>query len=435
MTEPSLTIGILGASGLIGHALTLELQRRYQVIPLARRFSPAQRAAHRTLGRELTLATLPDSKLADVLANLDIVINCLGVLQDAPGSSTEDIHVRFVTRLLGAMRNRSLLIHISVPQVGADITDFSRSKRAAEAAIGASGIAHVILRPGFVLADAAFGGSAMLRALAAIPVALPAPLATTPFATTDVTDIAATVAFAAERWRTGTRDFAATWDLFSDETTSVGAVLDALRRHLGTPPARLTLPLWLLRLGASAGDFAALLGWTPPVRSTALAEMQRGITGNSAPWRQATRIAPRTIDMILSDRPATVQEHWFARLFLLKPLIFGGLALFWIISGLITLFLAQGPGTDIFVRHGVPHVAATAITVTASLADMAVGLGIAVRRTSRAALVLGLALSATYLLGAAVLAPELWLEPLGSLVKTVPAMILMLVALAIRDNR
>lgn len=48
---------------------------------------------------------------------------------------------------------------------------------------------------------------------------------------------------------------------------------------------------------------------------------------------------------------------------------------------------------------------------------------------------LGLTLSATYLLGAAVLAPELWLEPLGSLVKTVPAMILMLVALAIRDNR
>lgn len=47
----------------------------------------------------------------------------------------------------------------------------------------------------------------------------------------------------------------------------------------------------------------------------------------------------------------------------------------------------------------------------------------------------GLTLSAAYLLCAAVLAPELWLEPLGSLVKTVPAMILMLVALAIRDNR
>jgi hypothetical protein len=35
--------------------------------------------------------------------------------------------------------------------------------------------------------------------------------------------------------------------------------------------------------------------------------------------------------------PATVQERWFARLFLVKPLILATLSAFWIITGFITL--------------------------------------------------------------------------------------------------
>ena len=40
-----------------------------------------------------------------------------------------------------------------------------------------------------------------------------------------------------------------------------------------------------------------------------------------------------------------------------------------------------------------------------------------------------------YMLGAAILTPDLWIEPLGALVKTGPAIVLMLVALMILDNR
>ncbi len=103
MTEPNITIGILGASGLIGHALTIALQRRYQVIPLARRFTPAQRAAHRLPGRELALADLSDTELADAHAGLRNHRQQPRRPRDAPGTSTEDVHVRFVTHLLGAI--------------------------------------------------------------------------------------------------------------------------------------------------------------------------------------------------------------------------------------------------------------------------------------------------------------------------------------------
>ena len=47
----------------------------------------------------------------------------------------------------------------------------------------------------------------------------------------------------------------------------------------------------------------------------------------------------------------------------------------------------------------------------------------------------GILLSFGYMAGCAILTPDLWLEPLGALVKTGPAIVLMLVALLTLDNR
>jgi predicted RNA methylase len=46
-----------------------------------------------------------------------------------------------------------------------------------------------------------------------------------------------------------------------------------------------------------------------------------------------------------------------------------------------------------------------------------------------------IAITLAYLGAATVLAPDLWLDPLGALVKAVPSLCLALVALAILDER
>ena len=55
--------------------------------------------------------------------------------------------------------------------------------------------------------------------------------------------------------------------------------------------------------------------------------------------------------------------------------------------------------------------------------------------SSAPGLIAGIAVSLGYMLGTAVLTPDLWIEPLGALVKTGPAIVLMLVALLTLDNR
>jgi hypothetical protein len=64
--------------------------------------------------------------------------------------------------------------------------------------------------------------------------------------------------------------------------------------------------------------------------------------------------------------------------------------------------------------------------------DISMGALIAFRRTG---LVAGIVLSLGNMEGCAILTPDLWIEPLGALVKTGAAIILMLVALMTMDNR
>jgi uncharacterized protein YbjT (DUF2867 family) len=432
---------ILGASGLIGLAIASDLAARgFVVIAVARRFTAAQRHALTPDLREIPVADYDAMQLKHLVdeSAADVVVNCLGALQDRPGQSLHAVHDAFVDKLVTGMRATArpvLLVHLSIPGDDADDqTNFSRSKREADRRIAASGLSYAILRPGFVLAPAAYGGSALLRALAAWPVDLPQAEMRRPFAAIAVEDIAETVAVLAQRFPA--QKPAAIFDLMHPDEISLGDVLGTLRRWLGLAPyAHVTMPKFLLDLGARLGDLVSLMGWGPPVRSTALAELRRGVTGDPAPWMAATGIAPRSLATLLKARPADVQEKWFARLLLLKPLIIGILVAFWCLSGLIALTVAYRPAVAILTSHGYSDLHAQAITIVSSLLDISVGLAIAFRRSCRVGLLTGVAVSLFYMIGAAIITPELWIEPLGALVKTGPAIVLMLVAFAMLEER
>jgi hypothetical protein len=93
------------------------------------------------------------------------------------------------------------------------------------------------------------------------------------------------------------------------------------------------------------------------------------------------------------------------------------------------------PPPAILASHGFPPALVAPVTVGGGVMDILIGILIAFRRSCAAGLILGIAASLGYMLGAAILTPDLWIEPLGALVKTGPAIVLMLVALMTLDNR
>ncbi len=430
---------VLGAAGLIGHAAATALRREgCAVTAAARAFAPGQRFDGAIDYVEGPFVGGGSGALAALVerAAPDVVINCIGVLGDAPGVSADAVHHGFVMDCVEALRGRpdTLFVHVSVPGEAAhDGTPFSRTKRAADEALAGSGHPFVILRPGFVFAPSAYGGSALLRMLAASPIALPAAERERPFRTIGMADLAETMVRVVRAWLAQGEPRAAVWDVMCDEPTTLGDVTDALRDWLGTR-ARVRVPRWALDLGARCGDLAVRLGWRPPVRTAALAELRRGVRGDPRAFMTATGIAPRPLRALLADHPASVQERWFARLFGLKPIILAVLATFWIASGAIT-FAAYGQAHDILVASGFPAPLAHVVTAITALADVAVGVLIAHRRTCRKGLWAAIGLTLFYLASATVLTPYLWLDPLGVLVKTIPALVLIGVALATLEAR
>ena len=432
---------LLGASGLIGRFVTDDLRTRgSHVIGVARKFSASQRISAFDL--EIPVLSIDAAALSRLIRDraIDTIVNCLGVLQDGPGSDTRAVHRDFVARLLRAINDVGRvvrLIHISIPGTAEDDrTAFSISKREAEALIAASGIAYAILRPGFVVAPSAYGGGALLRALAALPIDLPADESATPFQPVAVEDIAATIAFIASRDVGDEAVKAVNWDLMQQQKISLGGVIDQFRFAYGTAEMpRVRLPSFMLDLGARCGDLVNRLGWMPPIRTTAMAELRRGVSGDPQPWVAATGIMPKTIADVIGRGSATIQDKWFARLFLVKPLAIASLALFWILSGFIALVISFPATIAILTSHGFPPAIATPFAAITSMMDMSVGVLIAFRKTCAAGLVAGIVLALGYMAGTAILTPDLWIEPLGALVKTWPAIVLMLVALMILDNR
>ena len=115
ITMPDSYIAILGASGLIGHTLAVDLRRRgFKARGYTRRFTAAQISALDEPAIQTQLLSLSDEGLARLLDDADIVVNTVGILQ---GSDIEAVHHAFATRLAAccAAGSKKLLIHISIP--------------------------------------------------------------------------------------------------------------------------------------------------------------------------------------------------------------------------------------------------------------------------------------------------------------------------------
>ena len=89
------------------------------------------------------------------------------------------------------------------------------------------------------------------------------------------------------------------------------------------------------------------------MRTTAIAELRRGVSGNPARWMTATGIVPKTIAQ-MAGTPGDHSGQWFAQLFPIKALVMASLVLFWVVSGFIALVISYDAAAEILSSHGFP---------------------------------------------------------------------------------
>jgi uncharacterized protein YbjT (DUF2867 family) len=424
---------IVGASGLIGSAVAGRLASQgHSIVSVTRRGEQIGLLDTTVVRMDVASATEVSDWLP-ILRGVDAVVNCAGVLQDSPGDSTAGVHVKGVSALFHAceMAGVRRVVHLSAVGVDRETpTEFSRTKLAGDKALMERDLDWVILRPSVVIGRAAYGGSALFRGLAALPIQ-PLMAGTGPLQIVHLDDVVDTIAFFIRPDAPARQVL----DLVGPRRWSFDEVVRLFRKWLRWPPARTwQVPQALAGVLYKAGDLVSMLGWRPPIRSTARREIVRGAVGDPKPLA-AIGIRPRDLEASLMAEPSSVQERWFARLYFLKPLLFVVLVLFWVSTGLISLGPGWDHGMGLMREGGVGERMGALAVVSGALADIAIGLLIAYRPTSRYGLFAALTISIVYAIIGTILVPRLWIDPLGPMLKIWPIVVLHLVGLGILEDR
>jgi uncharacterized protein YbjT (DUF2867 family) len=409
---------ILGADGFIGRHLVFGLRASgWSVTAQAR--TPARLAAmgFSTLKADLTdPATHVPDFWRPHLPEGAALVDAAGLLTGTE-AAFRAVHRDAPAAALQALHGPALLI--SAVGIDAD-TAFARWRRETETLFQG----HRILRPGLVLGDTSYGGSSLLRALAAMPLRLPmVGDGQQPFNPIHAADLAEVVVACLDHPTPGT------WDIGGPEVVSQADLLQTYRRWLGLPPVpRLPLPIAAAGTLGRLGD-ALRVG---PVSTTAVAQLQAGVLADPASLLARIDTRPRALSVFLNARPAGTQDLWQARLYLVKPLVRLTLAALWLASGLLGL---ATPASSFAPDMPLPEALATALARGFGIADLALGLALLRNWRPRPIALAQIVLVLGYTIGLTLLAPSLWLDPYGGLLKNLPVLALLLVHLALVEER
>lgn len=365
------------------------------------------------------------------LAGIDAVVNCAGILRERGRDTHAQVNERTPVALFRACESAGVGRVVQVSALG-DPADgeFIAAKHRADAALMGMDLDWVVLRPSLVYSvDGSYGGSSLLRALAAAPV-IPLPAGgdakVQPLA---LPDLAAAVVAAVER-DTAARQCI---EIVGPETLALKDYLAAWRTWLDAGSFRsVRLPRALSTVGAHLGEW---LG-RGPAGLTMWRMLERGrlATPDSAErLRQTLDLAPRTLASALNARPASSADHWHARLYPLAPVLRWVLALTWIASGLVGFTLDRETVAALFAPAGLAPSAAHAIGLAASVVDMVLGLLLVLDRW-RGPVLAAMALSVlAYTIYIGLWLPQWWLDPFGGLLKNF--VILAAIAMAAATGR
>ena len=427
---------VLGAYGLIGHEVARALLKAgHDVTGLARSASTgaALLPDAKWIGADLSALTTP-ANWHQHLKNIDAVVNAAGALQTGARDNVRSVQQDAMCALFEACESQDVRRFVQISAVGVSETaetEFMRTKAIADKKLSQSGLDWTILKPGLVISHTAYGGTALLRTLAAFPVIQPIVLGQANIQTVHVSDVADSVVRSLREEDLLRQSF----DLVELERHSLEQVVLQFRQWLGfaAPAKILPLPGSLGLAAAKLADFAGWLGWRSPLRSTAMRVLSSDVLGDPEPWQRVTGKPLRSLRETLADLPSTRQERQFARLQLALPLLLLTLSAFWLASGLIG-FISSAPATEL-IADQLGNSIARALVYGGSIVDILIGLGFLVKRTFKPACLGALAVSAAYLASGTILTPDLWLDPLGPFVKIFPAMGLALALFLQVDER
>lgn len=369
------------------------------------------------------------------LKNIDVVINCVGVLYHPNQKILWAIHHDTPKALFDACVKTGVKKIIQISALGIDHSDttYAKSKKAIEAYLFTLPIKSFILRPSLVYGRGSYGGTSLFRGLAGLPFVLPMPgKGEQKFQPIHLQDLSKAIIKLI--------------DITPDETTVLSAVgpkqvtlstvLSKIRSWLGFAKAKLIfIPLQLIQLGALLGNFIPYSA----MNSTSYKLLrQDNIASDEETQKFHDQIGFVPHDFIsgVNSQPSTVQDHWHARLYFLKPLLQISIAFIWLFTAICTLFLYPKINSyHLLSQIGINSFWQPVLLYGSSILDGLLGIGMLCAYQIRKLCIFQILLIIIYSLIISWKLPYLWLEPFGPISKNIPLLAAILVFLALESDR
>lgn len=249
------------------------------------------------------------------LIGIGAVINCAGILRETHTDTFQRVHVDGPLALFRAcadcgVRRVIQLSALGEPQDG----EFIASKHRGDAALAQLDLDWLVLRPGLVYSvHGAYGGTSLLRALAALPVILPLPRdGTQSLRPLAVEDLAGAMVAALTRPQVCSQVL----ELVGPEILTLREYLLAWRGWFGLRrPRVIELPQPLVALTVALGEW---WGRGPLCRAIAnLLERRRvGADAALARMRELLGVRPQALATVLAAHPSSEgdlrEARWYA---------------------------------------------------------------------------------------------------------------------------
>ncbi len=425
---------LTGANGFIGRHITAALLGAgHEVVAAVRAVAEVRRAFPEVtaIAADMNADTDPEAWVTR-LAGVDAAVNCAGILQGSRGQSIEAVHYLGPKALFDACAACGLRRVVQISAISAEAaagTAYARTKKQADDYLRSLDLDWIVLRPSLVYGAGSHGGTSLLRAVAALPFAIPlVGRGDQVFQPIHMDDLTAAVVRCLEAPGLGRVTLAPV----GPDTLTAKEILLQLRSWLGLGPVpTLSVPVPLVRALARLGD------WTGggPLNSTALRQLEYGNAAPARPFVEALGIEPRSMAAALAARPSQVQDRWHARLYFVRPLLRWTLGVFWLLSGLIGLIAPAGAVLAHAAALGLSGAAVAWAVGAGSLVDVAIGIGLLLRYRPGLMAAVQVLVVLGYTLALGVAEPALWADPLGPLLKNLPILAAALALAALEAER
>ena len=416
---------LTGAYGFIGSAIASALLRAgHVVVPAVRR---PRAGDDPVIACDMGRDVRPENWLP-LLAGIDAVVNCAGILRERRGESFQAVHVDAPMALFEACMRLGVRRVVQVSALGNPVdAEFLASKHRCDAALAKLPLDWTVLRPSVVYSPmGAFGGTSMLRAMACLPGVLFVPgRGEQRIQPVDLADLAASVVACLASPASHRQVI----EIAGPQVLTITDYLLSWRRWFGLEAPRLVqVPQWLTSAGCQVGEWLRL----GPLGRT----MQRMLDHDNVaaldvlPRMEAILgVRPAALGDALVARPCQVQDRLHAFTYFLYPLMLAAIVVIWLVSGVTGFVTPQDEVRAIFEKGGLPGALGPPLVWLVSLLDFALGVLVLVPRFAQVSLLLMLASVLGYTLLIGTLWSASWFDPFGGLLKNlalIPALLYLL---------